>query len=218
MKFECGDLDRALANPDLMTEAREHLRHCAACRNEYRVWNEISIAAKQLHQEWDSPDLWSRIERNIEQERPSRKRLWARWNTWMVAAAAAVFVMVVMILPWQQMTGVKAPPNSARPATPSGRDFLTDQALRNVEKNEAAYRQSIDELSRLAQPELRSQTVPPLIASYREKLLMLDSAIQEMRLNVAQNRFNVRLQRELADLYRDKQQTLQEILANGQRR
>lgn len=71
--------------------------------------------------------------------------------------------------------------------------------------------------SRLAQPELESQTVSPLLASNRERLLMLDSAIQETRSNVAQNRFNVRLQRELADLYRDKQQTLQEILTDGQR-
>ena len=42
MKFECGDLERALANSDLFPEAREHLKTCAVCRREYRLWNEIS--------------------------------------------------------------------------------------------------------------------------------------------------------------------------------
>jgi hypothetical protein len=217
MKFECGDLERAFANPDLMTEAREHLRHCATCRNEYRIWNEISTTAKQLHHEWDSPDLWHRIQHRIEQERPSPKRRWTQWNTWTLAAAAAV-VAVVAVLAWPRLISFQAPASTSRPTIASQRDFLTEQALKNVEKNEAAYRRSIDELSRLARPELGSQTASPLVASYREKLLMLDSAIQETRSNVAQNRFNVRLQRELADLYRDKQQTLQEVVTSGQRR
>jgi hypothetical protein len=217
MKFECGDLERAFANPDLMTEAREHLRHCAACRNEYRIWKEISTTAKQLHHTWDSPDLWVRIRGSIEQERPVAKRRWAQRQAWALAAAAAIVVLLA-VLAWPQLTSFKAPANRVQPTTASERDFLTEQALRNVEKNEAAYRHSIEELSRLAQPRLESQTVSPLLASYRERLLMLDSAIQETRSNVAQNRFNVRLQRELADLYLDKQQTLQEILTSGQGR
>jgi hypothetical protein len=218
VKFECGDLERAFANPDLMTEAREHLRHCAACRNEYWVWKEISIAARQLHETWDSPDLWPRIRQSMEQERPLSKRHRTQWHAWMLGAAAAAIAILLAILGWPQLTCFKAPANSTQPSTASQKDFLTEQALRNVEKNEAAYRHSIEELSRLARPRLASQTTSPLVASYREKLLMLDSAIQETRSNVVQNRFNIRLQRELADLYRDKQQTLQEILANGQRR
>ncbi|HZS54865.1 MAG TPA: hypothetical protein VFA65_10710 [Bryobacteraceae bacterium] len=217
MKFECGDLERAFANPDLMTDAREHLRHCAACRDEYRIWNEISSTAKQLHQTWDSPDLWLRIHRGIEQQRPLRKRRWTQWKAAALAVAAAT-IAVVALLCWPQLMTFNAPTNGIRPATGSPRDFLTEQALRNVENSEAAYRRSIDELSRLAQPQLESHTVSPLVASYRERLLMLDSAIQETRSNVAQNRFNIHLQRELADLYRDKQQTLEEILTSGQRR
>ena len=46
MKFECGDLERALANPDLMPEAKEHLKACAACRQEYRLWTDVSAAAR----------------------------------------------------------------------------------------------------------------------------------------------------------------------------
>jgi len=66
MKFECGDLERALAVPELMAEAREHLKTCASCRNEYRLWSDISSAARELHEEWDSPALWPNIRQALE--------------------------------------------------------------------------------------------------------------------------------------------------------
>ncbi len=96
------------------------------------------------------------------------------------------------------------------------RDFLTEQALADVERTEAAYRQSIEKLSALAQPRLRNPG-SAVAANYREKLLMLDSAISETRGNLDQNRFNVRLQTELAGLYREKQQTLKELLTRDQK-
>ena len=215
MKFECGDLDRALANPDLMVEAREHLRGCAACRNEYRIWNEISNTAKQLHTEWESPDLWTKIQRGIEAERPAPRRRWMEWKVWTLAATAAILITVA-ILRWSPISMFQKPESRVGSASESSGDFLTEQALRNVETNEAAYRRSIEDLSRLAEPKLESGTAAPIVASYREKLMMIDAAIAETRSNVAQNRFNVRLQKELADLYRNKQQTLREILTGGQ--
>jgi hypothetical protein len=213
MKFECGDLERALANPDLMADAQLHMRDCAVCRNEFRIWNEISHAAKQLHCEWDSPDLWPNIRRGLEAQSQPPTHRWPRpdWRLWALTAAAAAVVLLA-VLRWP-----------ATPTDPSGattnlstQDFLTDQALKEVEKNEAAYRHSIDELSRLAQPKLENPSSSPLLVSYREKLQMLDSAILETRSNIAQNRFNVRLQTDLADLYREKRHTLQEVLTRDQ--
>ena len=76
MKFECGDLERALANSDLFPEAREHLKTCAVCRREYRLWNDISSVARELHEEWDTPALWPTIRQAIEAERkPERTSL-----------------------------------------------------------------------------------------------------------------------------------------------
>ena len=46
---------------------------------------------------------------------------------------------------------------------------------------------------------------------------MLDSAILETRSSIAQNEFNAHLQSDLADLYREKRQTLQEVLTDAQR-
>ncbi len=218
MKFECGDLERALAISELMPEAREHLKVCAACRREYRLWNEMSTAAKELHQQWDTPELWPKIRKAIEAEpKPKPKPVWWReWKTWAVAAAVVIGA-ILLARPWQ-WTG--APSTSTEPPTAAplsaNSDFLTDQALHEVERNEAAYRRSIEKLFRIAQPKLQNSG-SPVTVSCREKLLMLDSAISETRTNLSQNRFNVHLQRELADLYREKQRALEELLGRDQK-
>jgi hypothetical protein len=218
MKFECGDLERALAISELMPEAREHLKLCAACRREYRVWNDISAAAKDLHEGWDTPTLWPNIRKAIEAEpKPKPKPLWWReGKTWAVAATILISA-VLLTRPWQRTTS--ALPNTETqlaPALSSNSDFLTEQALREVEKSEAAYRQSIAKLSQIAEPRLKNSASAATV-NCREKLLTLDSAIAETRTNLTQNRFNVHLQRALADLYREKKQTLEELLTRDQK-
>ncbi len=182
MKFECGDLDRALATPELMPEAREHLKGCAACRREYRVWNDISTTAKELHEEWETPMLWPGIRKAIEAEpKPKPVRIWWReWKTW-AAAAAVVIGAVLLSRPWR-WAGAPAANTETTAVAPlsANRDFLTDQALADVERNEAAYRQSIEKLSRIAQPKLQN-SASPVAVNCREKLLLLDSAIAETR-------------------------------------
>jgi hypothetical protein len=216
MKFECGDLDRALSMPELMPEAREHLKQCAACRREYRVWTEISSAAKELHEEWESPELWPRIQRAIDAEPKAKPVWWKEWKTWAIAAVALIAVSVAA---WRAWVHARTPAlQAANPVALSAgnRDFLTEQALQEVERTESAYRQSIDKLSQLAEPTLQN-AASAVAVNYREKLVMLDSAIAETRANLDQNRFNVRLQTELANLYREKQDTLKELLTRDQK-
>ena len=99
---------------------------------------------------------------------------------------------------------------------PQNRDFLTEETLRQVQQAEAAYAQSIDRLSKVAGASLE-QSPTPLAAAYREKLTVLDSAIADLKANIAANRYNVYLQNQLASLYREKQNTLQEWLQNAKR-
>jgi predicted anti-sigma-YlaC factor YlaD len=208
MKFECGDLERALAVSDLMPEAREHLKHCAACRHEYRLWNEISSTAKLLHEDWETPDLWPRIRKAIEAEQKPRSRpVWTKWQVWAVAATLVLAVALFFARPKAPAPGTVASGNQ---------DFLTEQALHEVEANEAAYRRSIEKLSHLAQSKLKNLN-PATAVNYREKLLMLDTAISDTRASLDHNRFNVRLQMDLAGLYREKQQTLEELLTRDQK-
>jgi len=61
------------------------------------------------------------------------------------------------------------------------------------------------------------QSPSPLAAAYREKLLLLDSSIEELKVNIASNRYNAYLQTQLASLYREKQKTLQDWLENAKR-
>jgi hypothetical protein len=218
MKFECGDLERALAISELMPEAREHLKLCAACRREYRLWNDISAAAKDLHSDWDTPTLWPNIRKAIEAEPKTKPKpaWWMEWKTWAMAATILIGA-VLFSRPWQWTSSSSPNPETQlAPALSSNSDFLTEQALSEVEKNEATYRRSIEKLSQVAAPKLKN-SASAVAVNCREKLLTLDSAIAETRTNLTQNRFNVHLQRALADLYREKKQTLEELLTRDQK-
>ncbi|MGH9817792.1 MAG: hypothetical protein ACRD6I_17095, partial [Candidatus Acidiferrales bacterium] len=163
-----------------------------------------------------------------------------RWN-WQMAAGAAVLALVAITSTWVMLRNqpgpdvvsveeptattppasapdrVSTPPTSETNAawtTPSveGRQrLLTEEALGEVERTEAAYIRSIDRLSKMAAPQLQ-QAGTPLMANYREKLLLLDSAIAECRAQLEQNRFNGHLRRELLAIYQMKQSTLTEVL------
>ena len=52
----------------------------------------------------------------------------------------------------------------------------------------------------------------PLLASYREKLQILDAAIADCRAQIDRNRFNAHLRGELLAVYREKQRTLQMVM------
>jgi hypothetical protein len=216
MKFECADLERALAHSELMPEAREHLKTCAVCRREHWLWMELSSAAKELHEEWETPGLWLKIYHELEAERKPAARWWSEWRTCAIAAA----LLAAVLVPWlwnRQATkpsiAVETP--TVKEKSTADRDFLNEQALIDVERSEAAYRKSIVKLSRLAEPALENTTSARAVNT-REKLLMLDSAIADTLSNVASNRFNLRLQTTLGDLYREKQHTLQELLTRDQ--
>jgi len=104
---------------------------------------------------------------------------------------------------WIHRTGVSPPSSSDA--------FLKNPALAQVERAESAYVQAIDKLAAEAKPELENPATP-LLASYKEKLLVLDSAIEDLRMQAGLNPSNAHLRRELLAMYQQKQETLQEVL------
>jgi hypothetical protein len=198
MIFQCSDLDRALEHPELMPYARAHAERCASCSEQLHLWAEISRVAPQLHEEWESPELWGRIRAEMSPA-VARQRVVPIWQ-WGLAAAAIIVLAVFLIRPGRQHS----------------REFLTDEALQQVQQAEAAYAQSIDRLSKIAGPGLE-QSPSPLASAYREKLLLLDSEIAEIKAAAENNRYNAYVQTQLASLYREKQKTLQEWLDYAKR-
>jgi hypothetical protein len=80
-----------------------------------------------------------------------------------------------------------------------------------VESAESAYVHAIDKLAADAKPQLDNPATP-LMANYHEKLLVLDSAIGDLRAQAGQNPSNAHLRYELLAMYQEKQRTLEEIL------
>jgi hypothetical protein len=197
MILECGDLDRALRTLELMPDMRVHAEQCAACREQLYLWDEISRLAPGLHEEWESPFLWQRIRANLAAEPTHRRTPWRRW----ALAAAPLVVLAALLQPW-------------RIGQPASRELLTESALQEVQAAEQAYARSIEKLSVLAAQNLE-HSPSPTAAAYRERLTMLDSGIAELQATVENNRYNTYLRMELASLYRQKQQTLQEWLQNA---
>jgi len=200
MIFQCHDLERALGSPELMPDARAHAERCQQCREQLYLWSEISNLAPGLHEEWESPSLWPRIRADLLAAAP-RKPI-PIWR-WCLAAAAVVTLAAVLSQPW-------------RSRTPQSQDFLTEDALRQVQQAESVYAKSIEKLSTVADPGLQ-QSASPLAAAYREKLVLLDSAIADLKADIETNRYNVYLQTQLASMYREKQKTLQDWMQYAKR-
>ena len=213
MSAACRQFEKALARGPEAVEALEiHAASCEECREQLRLWKEISQAAPALKKAWESP---ARIARAIEAGPPQagqavpaaapRRRL-----AWIPAAAAAALFVLSMI-----GLSVFKPGESARdPLTrPSyGKEpLLGDATLKEVETAEANYLASIAKLSRLADARMASPD-SPVMASYREKLQLLDSAIADLRAQLEGNRFNTHLRKELMAMYQEKKRTLEEVV------
>ena len=162
--------------------------------------------ARNLHKEWDSPDLWPRIADRLEAEQGRSHRGRIHW-TWAVAAMLAVGIGVGA---WMGTRPAHVPFTAAAPK------LLTDQALDELEANEAKYLESIEKLASLAGPSIQAPP-SPLVAAYRERLTLLDNAIAELREEAESNPLNAHLRLQLATLYREKQETLQEVLNHAQK-
>jgi transposase len=211
MTFTCKDMDAALReqDPRALEAARGHAETCPECRDTLELWNEIEAAAPLLRREWSSPGLWPSIHQALAEESERRKvrRIGRSRLAWRLSLAAAA-VLVVAVGGRLALHG-PARPAAGRPDA-AGR-FLTERALRDVERSEAEYVASIDRLARLVEPRIERPT-SPLVASYREKLRLLDAAIADCRAEVKKNRFNAHLRRELLAMYREKQSTLQQLM------
>ena len=213
MNVSCKDRDRIFENGSAGEWAalEVHATTCVSCGEELRSWKSLTTAAAELRDYSASPTLWPRIHQALAErtvavhERPERwtwrsfvPNLSLSWQT----AGAAVLVLVLVI-----SGGLFLKP---KPPMQQG-SFLRSKALSEVESAESAYVRAIDKLAADAKPQLENPTTA-LMANYREKLLVLDSAIDDLRAQAGQNPSNAHLRYELLAMYQEKQRTLEGIL------
>ena len=215
MNVTCNDRDRIFEDgtPAEWAAMEAHAATCVTCAEELRAWKSLSTAAAELRDYVDSPALWPRIHQALAEHANRREKRWswgAAWLglglSWQAAVVSAFALLLLVSGGWLYFGSTNKPPVSAGSAP-----FLKTKALNEVEHAEDAYVKAINKLASEAKPRLE---VPnsPLLANYREKILVLDSAIDDLRAQAGQNPSNAHLRYELLAMYQEKQRTLEEIL------
>jgi len=221
MNVTCSDRERIFEDgtPVEWVALEAHAASCPLCGEEVRAWKALSVAAEELRDYSDSPSLWPRIERALAEEAKRKAQRGQRWNWvsrltrfspgWQTALAGAFAVVLAISGGWIYIH---------RPVAPVDNDksLLRSSALKEVESAETAYERAIDKLAAQARPQLENPATQ-LLANYHEKLLVLDSAIADLRAQAGLNPSNAQLRYQLLAVYREKQRTLEEVLEARQR-
>jgi hypothetical protein len=215
MNITCKDRERICEDGTAAEWAslQAHAETCQSCAEELRAWKSLSVAATELRDYSDSPALWPRIHQALAEQAAIAQDAHDRWSwrslfanfsiSWQTAAASALVAVLMISAGWLLRPIVKAPaPQDS---------LLKSKALTDVERAESAYVQAIDKLAAEAKPQIDNPATP-LLANYREKLFVLDSAINDLRTEAGQNPSNAHLRYELLAMYQEKQRTLEEVL------
>jgi hypothetical protein len=213
MDISCNDRQRIFldGSREQWAALESHAADCPSCGEELRAWKNLSVAASDLRQQWDSPSLWPRIEQALSQHR-AKSSWWGRilgtWNCgsleWQIAAAALLLIALTGSSIWFLTIGPKD-------GIPQNQALFNDRTVNEVERAQADYERAIDKLDGKARPQLENSSTP-LMANYREKLLVLDSAIADLKWQAGINPANGHLRRQLLAMYQEKQDTLEQIL------
>jgi hypothetical protein len=231
MNVTCSDRDSIFEDGTAAQWAalETHAATCTVCAEEVRAWKALSVVAAEMRDYSPSPALWSRIETALASNAnvapassPSWQEKMSAWLgfslSWQLGAVS-VFAVLLLVsggliyrhqtLPPQQ-PNQQQPPNTAS-SHPTQDPLLKSKALDAVEKAQTAYVQAIDKLATDAKPQL-DKPETPLMANYREKLQVLDSAIDDLRAQAGDNPSNAHLRYQLLAMYQEKQKPLEEVL------
>jgi hypothetical protein len=212
MNATCNDRDRIFEDgtPGEWAALEAHAANCPGCAEELRAWKSLSVTAQEMRDYTETPAFWPRIERALAEEaaRKSQHKSWLSFLPsislgWQTAVAGAFVLVLTISAGWIYLQPPRPPASD-----PS---LLKSAALEGVEKAEAAYVQAIDKLAEETKPQLENPATP-LLANYHEKLVVLDSAIADLRAQAGLNPSNAQLRHQLLAMYQEKQHTLEEVL------
>jgi len=216
MNVTCHDRDRIFQDgtPGEGAALEAHSANCPVCAEELRAWKSLSVAAQEMRDYRESPAFWPRIERALAEEavRKTQRAGRSGWLSffpriplgWQTAVAGAFVLVLTISAGWIYLH----PPDRI---VESDKTLLKSTALENVERAEAVYVRAIDKLAEETRPQLENPATP-LLANYHEKLVVLDSAIADLRVQAGRNPSNAQLRHQLLAMYQEKQHTLEEVL------
>jgi hypothetical protein len=216
MNITCSDRDRIFEDgtPVEWAALEAHAACCPVCQEEVRAWRALSVVAKEMRDYSDSPSFWPRIERALAEEaaRNAQRAGSKRWFSfppsfspaWQTALAGALVLVLTMSGGWIYF-------HQHVDQGQNDKSLLQSSALKDVERAETAYEHAIDKLAAETKPQLDNPATP-LLANYHEKLLVLDSAIADLRAQAGMNPSNAQLRYQLLAMYQEKQHTLEEVL------
>ena len=220
MNITCNDRDRIFEDgaPAEWVALEAHASGCPACAEELRVWKSLSVAAQEMRDYNESPELWPRIQHALAEEAVRNTHSGGRksWFSflenipmgWQTAIASAFVLVLTISAGWLYF-------HPRTDSSPVDQSLLKSKALNEVERAETAYVQAIDKLAAEASPRLENPATP-LLANYHEKLILLDSAIADLRAQAGLNPSNAQLRHQLLAVYQEKQHTLEEVLETKQ--
>ena len=220
MNITCNDRDRIFEDgtPTEWAAFEAHACGCSTCAEELRAWKSLSVAAQEMRDYDESPELWPRIQRALAAEaahapRRSERKSWFSFlgsisMGWQTAVAGAFVLVLTISAGWLYF-------HPRTDSSPVDQSLLKSKALNEVERAETAYVQAIDKLAAEASPRLENPATP-LLANYHEKLILLDSAIADLRAQAGLNPANAQLRHQLLAMYQEKRQTLEEVLETKQ--
>ena len=193
-RFELGKLGEA--------EFERHLETCSSCQERVEQDARLMALSRSLERPVESPHLWDRIAKSLEEEQQKELSLGVAHRQWhplrLLPAAAAVLLAVVIGLYFLIEPG----------ASKSG--LLADSALARVEKKENEYVRAIEELEELVLPRMADMNLE-LTLLYKDKLETIDDQIEQCREALAENPANAHIRRYMLTALQDKKQTLTEI-------
>src|ERR1700674_5238589 len=216
MNATCKDRERILEDgtPGEWAAWEAHSANCPVCAEELRAWKSLSVAAQEMRDYTESPVFWPRIERALAEEAQCNtqrtvRRGWLSFLpsiplSWQTAVAGALVLVLTISAGWIYF-------HWSDRIVESDKSLLKSAALENVERAEAVYVQAIDKLAEETRQKLEN-TDTPLLANYHEKLVVLDSAIADLRAQAGLNPSNAQLRHQLLAMYQEKQHTLEEVL------
>jgi hypothetical protein len=219
-KVNCSNRDRIFedGSPAQWAALEAHAAACRQCAEEIRAWKSLSVAATELRDYSDDPSLWPRIHQSLVAAAARIEQRKSRWSwgsirqsfslSWHTAGAATVVLLLVISAAVYHRHNLTA--TNPSPPVQFG-DLLRNNALAEVERTQSDYMHAIDRLATNAKPQLDNPETP-LLANYREKLQVLDSAIDDLRAQARQNPSNAHLRYQLLAMYQEKQRTLEEVL------